>query len=103
MNNRPDNNSVSSKVPIIVAFHLAIMQQFSGINGVAVYGGKIASQATSGEIASLMPSLINFEQVLATFITGYLLSKFGRRTILNVGSLFITIACTLVAVGFFMK
>jgi hypothetical protein len=35
------------------------MQQFSGINGVAIYGGKIAGEATSGELAVLMPSLIN--------------------------------------------
>jgi hypothetical protein len=35
-----------------------------------------------------MPSLINLEQVLATFVTSYLLTKFGRRTILLFGTLF---------------
>jgi hypothetical protein len=36
------------------------LQQLSGINAVAIYGGKIAGEATSGELALLMPSLINF-------------------------------------------
>lgn len=69
----------------------------------AVYGGKIAGEATSGELALLMPSLINFEQVLATFATSYLLTKFGRRTILLYGALFEGIACGLVMIGFFIK
>jgi hypothetical protein len=34
-----------------------------------------------------MASLINFEQVLATFATGILLVKFGRKTILQFGTL----------------
>lgn len=50
-----------------------------------------------------MSSLINFEQVLATFITSYLLTKFGRRTILIYGSLFEGISCALVMIGFFVK
>lgn len=79
------------------------MQQFSGINGVAIYGGKIASEATSGELELLMPALINLEQVLATFVTSYLLVKFGRRTILLYGALFEGIACGFVMIGFFIK
>lgn len=50
-----------------------------------------------------MPSLINFEQVLATFVTSYLLTKFGRRQILLYGALFEGIACGLVMIGFFVK
>jgi MFS family permease len=50
-----------------------------------------------------MPSLINLEQVLATFVTSYLLTKFGRRTILLYGALFEGISCGLVMVGFFIK
>lgn len=71
----------------MVAIHLAALQQLSGINAVAVYGGDIAAKATSGELALLMPSLINIEQVLGTFATGLLLMKFGRKTILQVGTI----------------
>lgn len=93
----------TNKIPIIVAIHLAALQQLSGINALAVYGGKIASKAVSGELALLMPSLINFEQVLGTFATGLLLMKFGRKTILQFGTFFEGLADLLVAVGFFIK
>lgn len=50
-----------------------------------------------------MPSLINFEQVLATFVTSYLLTKFGRKTILLFGALFEGIACGLIMIGFLIQ
>jgi len=50
----------SLPITIVVAIHLAILQQFSGINAVALYAGSIAGKATSEAVASLMPSLINF-------------------------------------------
>ena len=76
------------KITIIIAIHLAIMQQFSGINAIVVYGSKIAVSATTGELQLLIPSLINSVQVITTFFTGYLLSKFGRKTLLTQGALF---------------
>jgi MFS family permease len=36
-------------------------------------------------------------------VTGYLLSRLGRRTILLFGTLFEGIACILISVGFFIK
>jgi hypothetical protein len=42
-----------------VALHLAVLQQLSGINAVAVYGGKIAGAAVP-DLKDIMPSLINF-------------------------------------------
>ena len=90
------------KITIFLALHLAIMQQFSGINAIVVYGSKIAVKATSGELSLLVPSLINFDQVLTTFFTGYLLSKFGRKTLLTLGALFEGIATGIITVGFFL-
>ena len=50
-----------------------------------------------------MPSLINLEQVLATFVTGMLLAKFGRKTLLQAGIVGEAISCLLVAIGFMLK
>lgn len=50
-----------------------------------------------------MASLINFEQVLATFVTGILLVKLGRKTILQFGSFFEGVGNLLVGIGFFIK
>ena len=93
----------SNKIPIIVAIHLAALQQLSGINALAVYGGDIAANASKGELSLLMPSLINFEQVIGTFATGILLMKFGRKSIMQVGTILEGFADILVAVGFFIK
>jgi MFS family permease len=50
-----------------------------------------------------MGSLINFEQTLGCFITGFALAKFGRKAILQFGSFTIGIACLLITIGFFIK
>lgn len=50
-----------------------------------------------------MPSIINFEQVIGTFITGFLLIKFGRKTILQFGTLAGGIGNVLVFIGFFLN
>jgi len=79
------------------------MQQLSGINAVIVYGGKIAQSTTTGELALLMPSMINSVKVIAAFFTSWLLTKLGRKTLLVFGSLFEGIACAIVMIGYFIK
>ncbi len=85
-----------------MACHLAVLQQFSGINGVVVYGGEIAGQAFP-DLQNILPSIQNLEQVLACLVTSYLLSRFGRKTLLQFGSLGSAIANGFMAVGFFLK
>jgi len=70
---------------------------------VAVYGGEIASNAVTGELRELMATFVNFEQVLGTLVTGFLLFKFGRKTIVQYGTLLEGAANLLVAIGFFIK
>ena len=50
-----------------------------------------------------MPSIINFEQVIGTFITGFLLIKFGRKTILQLGTLGASIGNVLIFIGFLLN
>lgn len=83
-----DQRSKRAKISSGIAVHLTILQQFSGINTVIVYGSVYAKEATNGELAELMTSLINLEQVIATLISGYLLASIGRKTILVYGALF---------------
>jgi MFS family permease len=45
-------------ITTIVAIHLALLQQFSGINAVVTYGGEIAGQ-TLPNLEDILPSLIN--------------------------------------------
>jgi hypothetical protein len=66
---------------MIVAIHLAVLQHFSGVNAIAVYGGRIIGT----DIPSLklnLPVLINLTQVLAALSASYLLKKIGRKNLL---------------------
>jgi hypothetical protein len=88
-------------ITTIVAIHLALLQQFSGINAVGLYGGEIAGQALP-DLAFYLPSFINMEQVLAVLVTSYLLSKFGRKTLLQFGAIGSAFSNGLIAIGFFV-
>lgn len=90
-------------IPVIVAIHLAALQQLSGVNAIVVYGGDIASNATTGELSSLMPTIINFEQIIAGLLTSLLLKRLGRKSILQVGTFLEGVGCLLVCIGFFIK
>ena len=91
-----------TNIATFVAIHLAIFQQFCGINAVTVYGGDISGSAVP-DLKKMMPSLINLVQLLPVFVTSYLLSKFGRKTILQFGALCQGTACGIIGVGFLIK
>jgi MFS family permease len=47
--------------------------------------------------------IINLEQCLAPLVISYLLSKVGRKSILQVGTIFGAITTGIIGVGFFIK
>ncbi len=51
---------------------------------------------------SIFPILINLEQVLTLFIVSYLLSRVGRKTLLQLGTIIGAISTGIIAVGFFI-
>ena len=51
---------------------------------------------------SIFPILINLEQVLTSFIVSYLLSRVGRKTLLQLGTIIGAISTGIIAVGFFI-
>ncbi len=91
-----------TRIAISIAIHLAVLQQFVGINAVVAYGGEIAG-AVIPSIKSTFPIIINLEQVLTSLIVSYLLSKVGRKTLLQVGTALGAFATGIIAIGFFVK
>jgi MFS transporter, SP family, xylose:H+ symportor len=91
-----------SKIAIFIAMHLALLQQFVGINAVVPYGGEIAGEAIPS-LKQIFPIIINLEQTLTAFLTSYLLSKIGRKKILQFGTAIGGISNGIIAVGFFIK
>lgn len=51
----------------------------------------------------LIPTLINSEQIIGGLITGILLVKFGRKTLLQYGTFIAAMAHIMVGLGFFFK
>lgn len=87
----------------IVGVHLAIMQQFSGINAINIYCNPIVTRTTRGELVLLMSSLINLEKIITVLISSVLLAHFGRKPLLQFGALVAGIACIMSAIGFFLQ
>lgn len=71
-----------SKLANIMGVHIIVMTQMSGVNAYNVYCGPILNQATTPQIAMLLPTLMALEKLSTSFATTYLASKFGRKTIL---------------------
>ena len=70
-----------------------------GINSVVGYGSKIVGEVIP-DYKNLIPVFLNSEQVIAALVTTYLLAKFGRKTILQIGTLVAGLSLVLIAVGF---
>lgn len=82
--------------------HLALLQQFVGINAVVGYGGDIVGEAIPS-LKSIFPMLINLEQVLTSLIVSYLLSRIGRKLILMIGTIFAAISTGIIGIGYFIR
>jgi MFS transporter, SP family, sugar:H+ symporter len=88
--------------PIIwVGVGLAILQQFVGINVVFYYGAVLWQAAGFSENDSLMINVVSgAASIGACFITFFLVDKVGRKPLLLVGSIGMTITLALVAYAF---
>lgn len=87
-----------------VAVHLSLMQQFSGINAIAVYGGYIVLKTDSdySQQFSLATSAINSVQVVGTVFALFLFDRFGRKTLLQAGCFGSCISCIVIIAGWFL-
>lgn len=74
--------------PLLLAFLIAVFNQFSGINAVLYFAPRIFEMAGLGEKAALLQSVgIGVANLLFTFVGLWLIDRVGRRTLLVVGSL----------------
>ena len=94
---------IRNGLAIAVALHLAALQLFSGINAFILYGGDIAAKSVSSELALLMNTFLNGIQIFGALLASFLLISFGRKPILQIGSLIATISHLLIALGFYLK
>jgi len=89
------------KKPILFAVVLAMFNQLSGINAILYYAPRIFQMAGfSQNQAYLQPVFIGAANLLFTLIAMSLIDKFGRKTLLIVGSIGMIIFLALTANAF---
>ncbi|CAH8258225.1 unnamed protein product [Arabidopsis lyrata] len=88
--------------PLTVGIGLLVLQQLGGINGVLFYSSTIFESAgvTSSNAATFGVGAI---QVVATAISTWLVDKAGRRLLLTISSVGMTISLVIVAAAFYLK
>uniref|UniRef100_A0A7N0V2H4 Major facilitator superfamily (MFS) profile domain-containing protein n=1 Tax=Kalanchoe fedtschenkoi TaxID=63787 RepID=A0A7N0V2H4_KALFE len=88
--------------PLMVGIGLLILQQMSGINGVLFYTSTIFAAAgiTSSNVATFGLGAV---QVVATGVTTWLVDRAGRRLLLIISSVGMTISLAVVAIAFFLE
>ncbi|KAL8152064.1 hypothetical protein V2J09_021872 [Rumex salicifolius] len=88
--------------PLMLGIGLLALQQLSGINGVFFYSSTIFENAgvSQEKIASLGLAVV---QVLATGISTWLMDKAGRKILLIISTIVMTISLLLVSVAFYIE
>ncbi len=87
--------------PLLLAFLLAFFNQLSGINAIIYYAPKVFEMAGIGREAALLSSVgIGVVNLLFTIVGWYLIDRFGRRTLMYIGSIGYIISLALIAYSF---
>jgi sugar porter (SP) family MFS transporter len=90
--------------PLLLAFLLAFFNQLSGINAIIYFAPKVFEMAGIGRDAALLSSVgIGMVNLLFTMIGWYLIDRFGRRTLMYIGSIGYIISLALIAYSFYSE
>jgi SP family arabinose:H+ symporter-like MFS transporter len=92
------------RFPLMLAFLIAIFNQFSGINAFLYYAPRIFAEAGLEESAALMSSVgIGLTNLLFTLFGVFLIDVLGRKVLMYIGSIGYIISLGLVSAAFFLK
>ncbi|MFM7292748.1 MAG: MFS transporter, partial [Planctomycetia bacterium] len=84
----PEESLANLRRPILLAFLIALFNQFSGINAILYFAPRIFEMAGLGEKSALLQSIgIGVTNLVFTFVGLWLIDRLGRRTLLVIGSL----------------
>ncbi|KAA2219329.1 MULTISPECIES: sugar porter family MFS transporter [Maribacter] len=104
-NNVSDENILIKKYrfPLMLAFLIAMFNQFSGINAFLYYAPRIFEEAGLGESTALLSSIgIGVTNMIFTLIGVLLIDRLGRKQLMYIGSVGYIISLSLVACAFFL-
>ena len=90
--------------PLVLAFLLAFFNQLSGINAIIYYAPKVFEMAGIGRDGALLSTVgIGVINLLFTIVGWYLIDRFGRRTLMYIGSIGYIISLALIAYSFYSE
>jgi len=88
--------------PIMAAVMLAMFNQLTGINALLYYAPKVFTMGNSGAHAALLQSIpVGIMLVISTWIGMMVIDRFGRKTLLLVGSVGMVAFLACVAFAFY--
>jgi sugar porter (SP) family MFS transporter len=91
------------RFPLVLAFLIALFNQFSGINAFLYYAPRIFEEAGLGENTALLSSIgIGFTNLVFTLLGIYLIDRLGRRQLMYIGSFGYILSLGLVAAAFLL-
>jgi MFS transporter, SP family, arabinose:H+ symporter len=89
------------KLPLLLAFLLAFFNQASGINAIIYFAPRIFEMAGKAESAAFLQSTgIGVVNLLFTILGWSLIDRFGRKTLLIIGSLGYILSLGMIAYSF---
>lgn len=92
------------RTPLLLAFFIAFFNQLSGINAFLYYAPRIFELAGLEKSASFLSSIgIGLINLIFTLIGISLIDKYGRKTLMYIGSVGYIISLGLVSLAFLMK
>jgi sugar porter (SP) family MFS transporter len=92
------------RVPLFLAFFIAFFNQLSGINAFLYYAPRIFELAGLAKSASFLSSIgIGMINLIFTLVGISMIDKFGRKTLMYIGSVGYIISLSLVAIAFALK
>jgi MFS transporter, SP family, arabinose:H+ symporter len=92
------------RTPLILAFFIAFFNQTSGINAFLYYAPRIFELARLEKSASFLSSIgIGFMNLIFTLVGISLIDKYGRKTLMYIGSFGYILSLGLVSIAFMLE
>ncbi len=92
------------RFPLMLAFLVAMFNQFSGINAFLYYAPRIFEEAGLGESTALLSSIgIGVTNLIFTLLGVFLIDRLGRKVLMYMGSIGYIISLSLVSMAFFLE
>lgn len=92
------------RLPLTLAFLIAMFNQLSGINAFLYYAPRIFQEAGLGESTALLSSIgVGVTNLIFTLLGVFLIDRLGRKTLMYFGSVGYIISLSLVAAAFYFE